>query len=264
VSPEDFGRLPRLRWIHSWAAGPNAALFDELVASPVVLTSSAGNGGVPLAEHAMMLLLMADRDASRWSTAQREHRWDRHRHPELMGTTIGIYGLGNAGKDLAHKAKAFHMRVLGLRRKVDVPVDDVDELYGPAQLKDFVRDCDHVVITAPLTPQTRHAFDASVFAAMKPTATLVCISRGGIVVDEDLVEALRNGEIRAAGLDAHGIEPLPADSPFWDLPNVIVTPHNGATTPGTLQRQVEIFLDNLARFADGRELRNVVDKVLGY
>lgn len=264
VSPESFARLSRLRWIHSWAAGPDAAIFPELVSSPVVLTSSAGNGGVPLAEHAMMLLLMLDREATRWLAAQRDHRWDRHRHSELIGTTIGIYGLGNAGKDLARKAQAFHMRVLGLRRQATVPVEDVDKLYGPGQLKDFVRDCDHVVITAPLTPETRNAFDATIFEAMRPSANLVCISRGGIVVDEDLLDALRNGTIRAAGLDAHGIEPLPSDSPFWDLPNVIVTPHNGATTPGTLRRQVAIFLENLTRFAEDQPLLNIVDKQLGY
>lgn len=264
VPPADFGRLPELRWIHSWAAGPDAAIFPELVSSSVVLTSSAGNGGVPLAEHSMMLLLMLDREALLWVSAQQEHRWGRHRHSELMGSTIGIYGLGNAGKDLALKAQAFHMRVLGLRRNATVPVDGVDELYGPDQLKEFVSRCDHVVITAALTPETRNAFDADVFAAMKPTANLVCISRGGIVVDDDLLQALRDGQLRAAGLDAHGIEPLPSDSPFWDLPNVIVTPHNGATTPGTARRGVEIFLDNLSRFADDRPLHNVVDKELGY
>jgi phosphoglycerate dehydrogenase-like enzyme len=156
------------------------------------------------------------------------------------------------------------MRVVGVRRRADAPMAGVDRLYTPEQVHDFVRDCDHVVITAPLTPETRNVFDASVFAAMKPSATLVCVSRGGIVVDEDLINALRVGHIRAAALDAHGIEPLRPESPFWDLSNVILTPHNGATTPGTLRRGTDIFMDNLSRFARGQHLINVVDKSTGY
>jgi phosphoglycerate dehydrogenase-like enzyme len=131
---------------------------------------------------------------------------------------------------------------------------------APNELYAFLQECDFLVVTAPLTPVTRGVFDARAFAAMKPSAYFVCISRGGIAVDADLLAALRTGQIRGAGLDAHGIEPLPADSPFWNLPNVIITPHNGATTPGTLQRQADIFLDNLARFVRGEQLHNVVDK----
>lgn len=264
VSPAEFLQLPRLRWVHSWFAGTDSALFPELVDSHVVLSSSAGNGAVPLAEHAMLLLLMLDRDVPRWHEAQRSHTWDRYRHGELAGSTVGIFGLGKAGIDLARKARAFHMHVVGLRRRYDVPVEGVERIYPPQQIYDFVSKCDHVVIMAPLTTSTRGSFDASVLRAMKPSATLVCVSRGGIVNDGDLLHALSTGAIRAAGLDAHRVEPLPPDSPFWDLPNVIVTPHNGATTTGTLERQVAIFLDNLERFSRGAEMVNVVDKHAGY
>jgi len=121
-----------------------------------------------------------------------------------------------------------------------------------------------VLVTAPSTIETLGLFDAQAFKAMKPSAYFICISRGGIAVDEDLLQALREGWIAGAGLDAHGVEPLPSDSPFWELPNVIITPHNGATTPSTAQRSVEIFIENLQRYTAGQPLRNIVDKSAGY
>ncbi|MFC5830313.1 D-2-hydroxyacid dehydrogenase [Nonomuraea insulae] len=258
-----LARAPRLRWVHSPAAGVDAVLSDGLLASEVTLTSSTGNGAIPLAEQAMLLVLMLDRDAPRWSRAQAERRWDRHVHGELAGATIGLYGLGHSGLDLAAKAKAFHMRVLGMRRSAR-PAPGVDELLGQDELPRFLAESDYVVVTAPLTPATTGRFDRAAFAAMKRTACFVCVSRGGIADDEALIDALRRGEIAGAGLDAHGVEPLPADSPFWTLPNVIVTPHNGATTAETARRGLDIMLDNLGRFARGEELRNVVDKAAGY
>jgi phosphoglycerate dehydrogenase-like enzyme len=253
-----------LKWVHSWAAGPDNDLFPEMLASPVVLTSSAGNGAIPLAEHAMLLMLMLNRDAPRWMRAQAERRWERFTHPELNGLTVGIFGLGNSGSDLALKAQAFHMRVLGLRRRADRSVPGVDRLYSIDRFHTFLGESDFVVVTAPSTPQTLGVFDAAAFKAMKPTAYFICISRGGIADDEALLRALREGWIAGAGLDAHGVEPLPADSPFWSLPNVIITPHNGATTPATAQRGVDIFIDNLKRYVAGQPLRNIVDKSAGY
>lgn len=261
---ELLAEAPKLRWMHSPAAGVDRELSPQMLERDIVLTSSAGNGGIPLAEHAMMLMLMLNRSADRWFRAQQAHEWDRFTHPELNGLTVGIVGLGNAGSDLALKAKAFHMRVLGFRRRSDIPVANVDRLYRREEFHEFLGECDFVVVTSPNTPATAGLFDAAAFAAMKPTAYFVCISRGGIADDEALLDALRNGTIAGAGLDAHGVEPLPADSPFWDLPNVIVTPHNGATTPGTARRGREIVADNLRRFVTGQPLRNVVDKEAGY
>lgn len=254
----------RLKWVHTWAAGPDNDLFPEMLSSPVVLTTSAGNGAVPLAEHSMLLMLMLNRDVPRWMRAQSNRTWERFTHPELNGLSLGIFGVGNAGSDLALKAQAFHMRVLGLRRNPERSVAGVDRMYSLRTFHDFLRDSDFVVVTAPSTPQTLGIFDEAAFQAMKPSAYFICISRGGIADDQALLKALHQGWIAGAGLDAHGVEPLPADSPFWSLPNVIITPHNGATTPGTAQRSVDIFIDNLTRFAAGRPLRNVVDKSAGY
>jgi phosphoglycerate dehydrogenase-like enzyme len=264
IKASHLAQASGLKWVHSWAAGADNDLFPEMVRSSVVLTSSAGNGAIPLAEHSMLLMLMLNRDVPRWMRAQVDKRWERFTHPELNGLTVGIYGLGNAGSDLALKAKAFHMRVLGLRRNADRSVPGVDRMYTPDQLHAFLAESDFVVVTTPSTPETLGAFDTAAFKAMKPSAYFVCISRGGIAVDDALLQALREGWIAGAGLDAHGVEPLPSDSPFWSLPNVIVTPHNGATTPATAQRSVEIFIDNLQRYVAGQPLRNVVDKSAGY
>ena len=264
VPGEMLARLPRLRWIHSPAAGVDRDLTPQLRESEIVLTSSAGNGGIPLAEHAMMLMLMLNRSASRWFEAQRNRTWDRFVHGELNGQTVGIVGLGNAGADLALKAKAFHMNVLGLRRRTGMTTPNVDRLFGPDELMEFLPKCDFVVITAPRTAATANLFDHAAFAAMKSTAHIICISRGGIIDDAALLDALRQGTIAGAGLDAHGVEPLPADSPFWDLPQVIVTPHNGATTGGTARRGREIVAENLRRFVQDQPLLNVVDKAAGY
>lgn len=259
-----LGRLPRLRWVHSRTAGVDQDLTDEIVTSDVELTSSAGNGAVPLAEHAMMLLLMLDRSALRWLEAQRERRWDRFVHRELAGSTLGIVGLGNVGRELARRAQAFDMRMIGVRRQVDEPVDGVERIVGPERLVEILPECDHVVVTVPGTSATARMFGDREFGAMKPTASWVCVSRGGVADDDALLRALRSGAIAGAGIDAHGVEPLPPGSPFWDLPNVVVTPHNGATTAATAIRGHAIVLENLARFARGDALVNVVDKTAGY
>ncbi|MFN8635740.1 MAG: D-2-hydroxyacid dehydrogenase [Chloroflexota bacterium] len=260
----DLAKASKLKWVHSWAAGPDNDLIPEMMVSPVVLTSSVGNGAIPLAEHSIGLMIMLNRDFPRWMRAQADKRWERFTHPELKGLTLGIFGLGNSGSDLALKAKAFHMRVVGLRRRPELSVPGVDTMYTIAQFHDFLAESDFVVVTAPATAETTGIFDEAAFRAMKKTAYWICISRGGIADDAALLKALREGWIAGAGIDAHSIEPLPSDSPFWDLPNVIITPHNGATTFGTAQRSVEIFADNLKRFVDGEPLRNVVDKQAGY
>ena len=263
LSPEALARGRKLKWVHSWAAGPNTQLYPDFVESPVVLTCSKGNGAIPLAEHAMMLMMMLNRNAMRWVEGQRNRRWDAFSHGELNGLTVGIIGAGYSGTDLALKAKAFHMRVLGLRRNGGV-AENFDRMYARDQLHAFLGECDFVVVTAPKTPETTDMLGEAEFRAMKPTAFYVCFSRGGVANDAALYKALTEGWIAGAGLDAHGTEPLPADSPFWDAPNTIVTPHNGATTLATKARGYRIFADNLSRYVAGEPLVNVVDKQLGY
>lgn len=257
-----LARARKLRWLHSWAAGPD--VYPQLAASEVTMTSSKGNGAVPLAEQALLLMLLLNRDALRWIEAQRERTWARHTHGELAGLTCGLIGLGNSGMDLARKAKAFHMRVLGLRRTAVPAGPDVDRVFPGERLHDLLAESDFVVVTAPRTDRTIGMLGADEFAAMKPSACFICVSRGGIADDAALLAALESGGIAGAGLDAHGQEPLPPDSPFWTAPNTIITPHNGATSPQTRQRGLDIFIDNLRRYSSGEELVNLVDKAAGY
>lgn len=251
----------RLKWLHSWAAGVDVT--PEIKASAVTFTSSKGNGAIPLAEHVILLMLMLARKSPEIMQAQREHRWAKTVHGELTGQTLGIIGLGNSGSDLARKAKAFHMRVIGVRRTAS-PCPDVDEQFLRARLHEFLGQCDWVAMTAPATRESKHMLGEAEFRAMKPSAYYVCISRGQTADPEALLRALKEGWIAGAGLDAHAVEPLPADSPFWDAPNTIVTPHYGATTPLTYRRGADIFLDNLRRYVKGEPLVNVVDKEAGY
>ena len=256
-----LAKAPRLKWLHSWAAGVDVT--PEVRASSITFTSSKGNGAIPLAEHVILLMLMLARDIPRMQRAQQEHRWDKFVHGELTGQTLGIIGLGNSGSDLARKAKAFHMRVTGVRR-TPTPNPDVDEQFPLERLHDFLGQCDWVAMTAPITPETKHMLGEAEFRAMKPSAYYVCISRGATADPDALLRALKEGWIAGAGLDAHAVEPLPADSPFWEAPNTIITPHYGATTPLTYRRGADIFLDNLRRYVAGQPLFNVVDKDAGY
>ncbi len=263
VPEEALARADRLKWLHTWQAGPDRQIYPAIVAHPVAVTSSKGNGAIPLAEHAMMLMLMLNRNAMRWIESQRERRWERFTHPELRGLTLGIIGAGNSGVELARRARAFDMRVVGVRQS-GRPAEHYDRMYPLAELHDFLGVADFVVMSAALTGQNRGMLGEAEFRAMKPTAHYICFSRGGIADDAALLRALREGWIAGAGLDAHDVEPLPADSPFWTLPNVIVTPHNGATTDATFDRALDIFRDNLGRYLRGEPLRNLVDKQLGY
>jgi phosphoglycerate dehydrogenase-like enzyme len=263
VSPAALARAGKLKWVQSWLAGTNRQLYPEMIASPVVLTSVAGNGAISMAEHAVMLMLMLARDTRRWLKNQEERKWERWFHPELTGQTCGIIGLGYSGQDLALKLKAFHMRTIGIRR-TPRPTPNVDEVFPRERLHDLLAQSDFVVVTAPRTPETRGMLGEAEFRAMKPSAFYVCYSRGGIADDAALLRALNEGWIAGAGLDAHTQEPLPPDSPFWTAPNTIITPHNSATSPMSRERRIEIFIENLGYFMAGQPLRSVVNKEAGY
>ncbi|WP_304502262.1 D-2-hydroxyacid dehydrogenase [Brachybacterium sp. FME24] len=266
ASPEDdLRRFPSLRWVHSTAAGVDVWLTSSMLPDHVTLTSAAGNGAIPLAEHALMLMLMLSRDAPRWARAQQRHDWERRTHGELAGAQLGIIGYGNSGKDLARKALACHMDVQALRRQGSGKRDGaVQMLYGDEGLRDLLRSSDMIVVTSPLTVQTAGMIGSDEIALMRPGSALIVVSRGGIVDEAALVAALHSGHLGGAGIDAHATEPLPASSPLWDAPGAIVTPHNAATTPGTVQRGRAIMLDNVSRWVRGNGLRNVVDRAAGY
>lgn len=253
----------RLQWVHSFAAGPQNQLYPAFLARKLRLTCSKGNGAVPLAEHAMMSMLVLARNLPAYFQSQQNAKWAQHLNLELAGKTCAILGAGNSARELAKRARAFGMRVHALKRRPqDLP--DFDRVIGSDDLRGFLEGADFLVNTLPLTPVTANLIGAEQLGWMKPTAFYVCVSRGGIVNDEALIAALRQGRLAGAALDAHSQEPLPEDSPFWTLPNTIITPHDAAHCVGTHERGVEILIENVMRSHKGQDLVNVVDLNAGY
>lgn len=268
---EFFGHAKRLRWVHSANAGVEANLFPEMVASDVVLTNGAGLHSVCIPEHVLGLMLALGRNFHESMRQQAQASWARFpviafgaSIRELDGSNLAILGAGAIGASLARLASALGMKVRILRRRADKPVPHADEVVGPDRKLELLAWADFVVLATPLTAETENLIDREALAAMKSSAHLINIARGEVVDDDALVEALRAGAIAGAGLDTFREEPLPASSPYWSLPNVIVTPHISGYTPRYFERTLELFRDNLGRFVEGRPLRNVVDKRLGY
>jgi phosphoglycerate dehydrogenase-like enzyme len=269
--PELFATARRLRWIHSAAAGIEANLFPAMVASDVVLTNAAGLHAINIPEHAIALVCALARNLHVAQRLKAERRWDRYTaiasgggFRQLAGSHLAVLGAGAIGLGVARLGHALGMTVRVLRRRPELAVPEAEAVVGPEGLHALLGWADVVVVAAPLTPDTRHLIDAAALAAMRSSAHLVNVGRGEIVDDAALVEALRSGAIAGAGLDVFAEEPLPPDSPYWTLDNVILTPHVSGYLPDFFARAFAIFLDNLERFQDGRPLRNVVDKRLGY
>ena len=267
LSPEAtrrlLARVPNLRWIHTISAGVDHLLFPELRESDAILTNASGVFNIPIAETVMAYILAVVKRLPEFWAHQREHRWEKLPLRELRGLTVGIVGLGDIGAEVARLCRAFGMRVLGLRRR-PAPSDLADEVLPPDRLQDLLARSDFVVIAVPLTAETRGMIGRAELAAMKPDAWLVNISRGAIVDEEALIEALRAGRIGGACLDVFAEEPLPPESPLWDMPNVIITPHNSWSSPHIEEREIALFLENLRRYVAGEPLLNVVDKQAGY
>jgi len=267
LSPEAtrrlLARVPNLRWIHTISAGVDHLLFPELRESDAILTNASGVFNIPIAETVMAYILAVVKRLPEFWAHQREHRWEKLPLRELRGLTVGIVGMGDIGTEVARLCRAFGMRVLGLRRR-PAPSDLADEVLPPDRLQDLLARSDFVVIAVPLTAETRGMIGRAELAAMKPDAWLVNISRGAIVDEEALIEALRAGRIGGACLDVFTQEPLPPESPLWDMPNVIITPHNSWSSPHIEEREIALFLENLRRYVAGEPLLNVVDKQAGY
>lgn len=267
LSPEAtrklIARIPHLRWIHTISAGVDHLLFPELRESEAILTNASGVFNIPIAETVLAYMLAVVKRLPEFLAQQREHRWQKLPLQELYGMTVGIVGLGDIGSEVARRCRAFGMRVLGMRRH-PAPSDVADEVFPPERLHELLSQSDFVVLALPLTDETRGLIGREALAAMKPTAWLINIARGALVDEGALIEALREGRIGGACLDVFAEEPLPEDSPLWDMPNVIITPHNSWSSPHIEEREIELFLENLRRYVAGEPLRNVVDKKAGY
>ncbi len=266
LRPELYAYATRLRWVQTVGAGVDAFLKGKFVEDDAILTSEKGEVGIHLAEHAFALLLALTRGVA---IAIRGRRWDtrieiRKRSWELTGRTAGLVALGGTGVEIAKRAAAFGMRVIAVDPEpVAVPAE-VEACWGLDRCDDLLAQSDVVFVSAPLTAESRHMFDAKAFAAMKPDSILINVSRGEIVDGEALLAALDSGHVRAAGLDVTPEEPLPPESRLWDHPHVVVTPHIAGASPLRGDRIVERFRRNLAHFLAGEPLEGVIDKHKGY
>jgi phosphoglycerate dehydrogenase-like enzyme len=288
LSSEAFDRLlaraPRLRYVHSASTGVERMLTPAARERGIVFTNARGVFSRPIAEYVLMMILAVSRRLPGLLELQRERTWQPLEGVELRDVTVGIVGLGSIGRAVGALATAFGCRVVAVRRRSEAgssapppdsasaPDDEgrsfgevmLERVGGPESLPDLLAESDFVVLAAPLTPETENMIDARALEAMKPGAWLINVARGRLVDERALLAALRDGRIGGAILDTFREEPLAPTSPFYDLPNVIVTPPTSWSSGRVLDRSVELFCDNLRRYAAGEPLLNVVDPNAGY
>ena len=258
---ESVLRLPKVAWVQLASAGSDHMLpFNP---ERLTVTNASGIHGATMAEYVIGMLIHGMWDFRRLERQRTERRWLRYEVPSLSGLTMAIVGGGQVGQRIAERARAFGMKTHGVRRG-GAPSKAFDETRGPDGLQDVLETADVVVLALPLTPETRGMFGERVLGWIKPGAWLVNVSRGGIVVEEALLPRLQDGRLGGGILDVFATEPLPAESAFWDLPNVMVTPHIASEFMGWPRAVAQLFLENLERFRRGATLHNVVDPALGY
>ncbi len=266
-SEDIFPHLPNIKWIQSSSAGMDKHMYPALRQSDVVLTNAAGLYAKHVADQAFALLLGLARGIHESVRNQDKHQWGGRRSMpmiEIDGFKIGIVGMGGIGMEMAKRAKGFDMHVIAVDAYRKDKPDNVDELVGMDQLSNVMRQVDVVMIACPLTEETRGLINKDNLSVMQPTAFFINVARGPIVNEPDLIEILQEGTIAAAGLDVTEIEPLAAESPLWDFDNVIISPHSAGGSQHRIRRITEFFLDNLERYLKGEELKNVVNKQLGF
>jgi phosphoglycerate dehydrogenase-like enzyme len=273
LSSELLAAAPHLRWISYWSAGMESKATPEVLARGLLLTNASGVHGPNIAEHVMAFMLMFTRRMPFHLRSQIAHSWRPLAGSravgagELTGQTLGVVGLGRIGEALTARAKAFQMRVVATKRDVRARYEaDIrpDALYPPEELPRLLAESDHVCIALPYTPQTHHLFDAAMLAHIPPSAYLYNIARGKIIEEAALIAALRAGTLAGAGLDVFETEPLPEDSPLWEMENVIITPHVAGLTPYYFRRVAALFAENLRRYLNGERLHNLYDPTRGY
>lgn len=255
-------KAPALQWLHVFNAGVDHPIYAEMLQRGVRLSTSAGATAVPIAQTAITGLLMLARNFPRWLRGQRERRWDPARVPDfprdLVGQTAVVLGLGSIGREIARLARVLGLRIIGIRRSPRREDDPVDELHPPQELAQLLPRADWLIITCPLTAETRGLVDAGLLARLPPGARIINMARGEIIDETALIDALRDGRLGGAYLDVFAKEPLPEASPLWDLPNVLVSPHNSAAAQGNDERVYRMFMANLECWLQGQALGNEV------
>jgi phosphoglycerate dehydrogenase-like enzyme len=272
VPPEYFRIARKLRWIHSPAAAVHQFLFPELVNSDVILTNAREVHGAVVAEQVIaMILAVAKRipQAVRFQQERvwgQEAIWEQDRGPrEIAGATLGLVGLGSIGRNVVKRAAALGMRVIAVRQHADAARPDlVREVLPQSKINEMLATADYVVLAAPVTASTRHMVGREQLAMMKPDAYLINVGRGSLIDEAALLEALQQRKIGGAALDVFDQEPLPPDSPLWDLDNLLITPHTAGMTAKLWERHYTLFAENVRRYLSGQPLLALVDKKSGY
>jgi len=258
--------LPNVEWLHCLSAGLDAVLTPQMVQIPTPLTNSRGIYARSLSEFALAGMLYFAKNLNRMRDNQRAQKWEQFDIDELHGKVLGIVGYGEIGRRTAERAKPFGMQVHILRRRPELAAGDplVDRVYGTDELDSLLAASDYLLVSAPLTAETRGMLGAAQLARMKPTAVLINLGRGPVVVETALIGALSQGKIRGAVLDVFDQEPLPAGHPFYSLENVLLSPHCADHTATWMEEAMQLFLENLELFRTGKPLKNLTDKRSGY
>jgi phosphoglycerate dehydrogenase-like enzyme len=262
--PEVWPKAARLRWIQSASDGVDWLLFPELVESDVVVTNARGVFDQAIAEYVVGLMLAFAKGLLGVIEGQRNREWRNRETEVLAGKRLLVAGVGPIGRAIGRAGRDLGMEVRGVGRTARAGDDVFGAIAATDALAEAVGWADYVVNALPATPATRHLFDAPVFESMRGSARFINVGRGATVDEAALIEALRGARIAGAALDVFEREPLPPDSPFWELPNTIVSPHMSGDFEGWLEAVVRLFVDNLRRFVAGEPLLNVVDKRQGY
>jgi glyoxylate/hydroxypyruvate reductase len=251
---------PRLRWLQSTSAGIGQMVKRVgLDQTDITFTTASGVHARPLADFCLMAMLMFAKNYEWMERDKKAKRWERYCGEELTGKTLAIVGAGRVGQEVARHGKRMDMRVTGMRRS-NAPLPDVDRVFDRADLHAMLKEADFLVLAAPHTPETEGMIGEPELALMKPSAVLINIGRGALVDEDALIRALQEKRLAGAALDVLREEPPPQDSPLWDMPNVIISPHSASTVTQENARITEIFCDNLRRYLNGQPLRNVLDK----
>ena len=261
---EIFKKAKKLKWVHCTSAGVNSLLFPEFVNSKIILTNSRGVHPIPITEHVFAAILCFQRRFRDHILNQTRREWKYERSEELHGKTIGIVGVGEIGKRVAEIGKAFGCYIIGVKRTVESKIENIDELYSVKDIDKLLEKSDYVVLCLPSTEKTRNMFDIEKFRKMKKDSVLINIGRGDVIKDEDLLKALKEKIISGAALDVFREEPLPKESPYYDLENVLITPHHSGSTLKYDERSIKIFCENLKLFLKGKKLKTEVNKKEGY
>lgn len=272
LQPEQFQAARNLRWIHSPSAAVHHLLFPELASSDVVLTNARDVHGPVVAEHVIALIFALAKNLPAAIRFQQKHVWGQEiswltgqRPHELAGATLGLVGLGSIGRAVANHAAALGMKVIAARQHPEsAKPESVHEVLPASRFDELLARSDYVVLAAPVTQSTQKMIGRPQLAKMKPDACLVNVSRGELIDEPALIDSLRDRKIRGAALDVFEKEPLPADSPLWDLENLLITPHTAGMTEKLWERHYALFSENLRRYLSGQPLLALVDKQSGY